>query len=109
MFTIYIEDLKIDAVIGLLDHERLSPQPIVVKCKIKYIKDKEQFINYAEVVSMIKKMLVEEKYILIEDALEDIIKALAKKFKQIKSIKLKLFKPEILDNCIVSVESFRKF
>ncbi len=108
MYTIYIEDLKIEAIIGILDYERLSPQPIVAQCKIEYIKDREKFINYAEVASMIEKMLIAQKYALIEEALEEIIEALIRDFGQIKSIRLKLSKPKILENCIVGVEAFRK-
>ena len=102
------EDLKIEAIIGILDFERVNTQPIIAQCKIKYIKYNEQFINYAEVALLIEKMLVTQKYALIEDALEEIIEAIIKKFKPIKSVKLKLSKPKILDNCIVSVEAFRK-
>ena len=109
MFTIYIEDLKIEAIIGILDFEREKPQLIIAKCKIKYKRDDEDFINYAQLSSMIESMLIENKYELIEDALDEIIEKILEKFKSIKSIKLKLSKPNIIDNCIVGVESFRKF
>lgn len=108
MFTIYIEDLKIEAIIGILDFERHNSQPIIAQCKIDYIKEKDKFINYAEVTDLIEKMLVEQKYALIEEALEEIIEALIREFGQIKSIRLKLSKPKILTNCIVGVEAFRK-
>ncbi len=108
MFTIYIEDLNIDAIIGILDFERKKPQLIVAKCRIKYKRDEKEFVNYAEIASIIEKMLIDNKYGLIEDALDEIITNIMKSFKSIKSVKLKLSKPNILNNCIVSVESFRK-
>ena len=108
MYTIHIEDLKVEAVIGILDFERVKPQPITIQCKIEYIKENDDFINYAEVVTFIEQMLVTQKYALIEEALDEIIEALIIKYKQIKSIRLKLSKPKILDNCIVGVEAFRK-
>ncbi len=108
MYTIYIEDLKVEAIIGILPKERKKTQEIVVDCEIVYEKKLDEFINYAEVVSLIETMLVERKYGLIEDALEEIIDILAKKFNQIKSIKLKLLKPQILINCTVGVSRFRK-
>ena len=109
MYTIYIEDLKIEAIIGILPKERKKPQEIVVACEIGYTKKCDAFINYAEVVALIEKMLVANKYGLIEDALEEIIETLSKNFNQIKSVKLKLMKPQILDNCTVGVSHFRKF
>jgi len=109
MYTIYIEDLKVFAIIGILPHERKKTQEIVVDCEIVYEKKLDEFINYATVVSLIEEMLVEKKYGLIEDALEEIIETLSKNFSQIKSVKLKLLKPQILDNCTVGVSHFRKF
>jgi len=108
MFTIIIEKLKVDAVIGILDSERSDTQPVFVECFIDYVKDSDDYINYAEVVELIENMLVENRYGLLEVALEDITEKLFKTFKQIKNIKLKLSKPNILDNCIVGVELFRK-
>ena len=109
MYTIYIEDLKVEAIIGILPKERKKTQEIIVDCEIVYVKKLDDFINYAEVVSLIESMLADRKYGLIEDALEEIIDTLAKKFNQIKSIKLKLVKPQILVNCSVGVSCFRKF
>jgi len=109
MYTIYIEDLKIEAIIGILPSERKKTQKIIVNCKIVYERKLDEFINYAEVVSLVETMLVEKKYGLIEDALEELTTVLSEKFKQIKSIKLKLSKPQILDNCIVGVELYSKY
>lgn len=108
MFTINIEDLKIEAIIGILPKERKAAQLIIADCVIVYEKRLDEFINYAEVVTLIEEMLKEQKYALIEDALEEIITALSEKFEQIKTIKLKLSKPQILKNCTVGVELFRK-
>jgi len=108
MFTIIIEELKVDAIIGILDSERSHPQPVFVDCFIDYTKEGDDYINYAEVVDLIENMLVKNRYGLLEVALEEIIEKLFKTFKQIKNVKLKLSKPNILDNCIVGVELFRK-
>ncbi len=109
MFTIYIEDLKIKAIIGILDFERKSPQEIVAECTITYEKIGENFVDYAKVSHLIEKMLKESQYLLIEDALVEIINEIKNSFSHIKSIKLKLSKPKILANCTVSVEKTRKY
>ncbi len=108
MYTIYIRDLRVTAIIGILETERILPQLIVADCTIEYDKKKDIFINYADVVNLIEKKLVNQKYFLLEDALDDVIEEIYKKFGQIKSIKLKFIKPNILENCVVGVENFRK-
>ncbi len=108
MYKVSIESLSVKAIIGILDFERLKPQEIIVDCFIEYEKIGRLFINYAEVVSVIEKMLVEQKYELIEDGLEDIIETLCKKYSQIQTVRLKLSKSQILENCVVGVELFRK-
>ncbi len=108
MYKIFIERLSLEAIIGILDFERLKPQQIIVDCCIAYEKSDGSFINYVEVVSMIETMLVENKYMLIEDALEDIVGAIFKKYSQIRTVKLKLSKPQIIENCVVGAQLFRK-
>jgi dihydroneopterin aldolase len=109
LHKIYIKDLKVRAIIGILDFEREKEQLIVANIVIKYKKSKKMFINYVDVTNLIDKMLKNNKYGLIEDAIDDIIDAIYQDFTMIKSIKLRLDKPEILNNCIVGVEHFRKF
>jgi len=104
MYTIYIENLKTEAIIGILDFEREKPQQIVVECRIDYIREGDKFIDYAVVVRMIEEMLKEGQYFLIEDALDEIISAIKDTFFTLKSITLKLSKPEIFANCTVSVK-----
>jgi FolB domain-containing protein len=108
LYKIYIEDLKVQAIIGILDSERVKAQLVVINAQIEYDMSGNEFVNYADVVSMIEKMLVKNRYELLEVALDDIIDKVHKEFSQIKSIKLKINKPNILNNCNVGVELFRK-
>ncbi len=99
---IYIDDLKFKAILGILDFERTTPQDIVVNLTIEY-DYKNEFINYADVVELIKKDMIKHKFLLIEDALKHIAQELKKRFLSIKELKLKISKPAILDDCIVGV------
>ena len=103
-YTIYIENLQIEAIIGILDFERQKPQPVIAECTIAYLREGENFIDYAKVSHLIEEMLQKGQYLLIEDALDEIISAIKDTFFAIKSISLKLSKPEILTNCTVSVK-----
>ena len=107
MFEIAVKKLEFDAILGILDHERETPQKIVVDCKISYKREKE-FLDYAKVANFIQNFIQKKKFYLIEDALTEVIKSLQNNFPNIKKIKLKITKPNILDNCKVSVKKVTK-
>ena len=69
--TIHIEDLKFQSIIGILDFERTTPQDVIINLTIQY-NYKDLFINYAEVSDLIKATMIEKKFLLLEDALQDL-------------------------------------
>ncbi len=105
--TIHIENLKFKCIIGILNFEREKSQDVIINTNINYTYD-NNFIDYAKVVETIKKIMLEKKFSLIEDALDSIILKLIKDYKQINSIELKITKPSILPDCNVSVSNFYK-
>ncbi|MEN4053954.1 MULTISPECIES: dihydroneopterin aldolase [Sulfurimonas] len=100
---ISIEDLKFQCIIGILDFEREKEQDVIINLTIDY-KYKNDFINYADVTEFIKTAMKNKKYLLIEDALEDLSQLLKENFSKINTLHLKITKPSILPNCRVSVE-----
>ena len=106
--TIYVEDLEFQAILGILDFERTTPQDIIVNLKIDY-NYTDSFINYADVSSLIKSHMMDEKFLLIEDALSSINKKLKKEFQLIDTLYLKITKPSILPDARVSVSNFYTF
>jgi len=109
LFKIYIEDLTFDAIIGILKKERKTPQKIIINCTIKYNYKKKNFINYALVSELIQKNIIKNKYKLLEDALINICKEIKSNFPGITALSLKISKPTILDNSVVSVEIKKKY
>ena len=105
---IFINSLKTKAVIGILKKERKKKQKIIIDCEIKY-DFHSNFIDYAIVAKIIKKMIKKNRYGLLEDALLEISKKLKAKFNQIKIIKLKISKPDILHNCTVGSKFSKKY
>ena len=108
MYEILIEDLTFETIIGILDFERENLQRVIVNLKFSY-KDKKNFIDYAKVAEFIKSSMIEKKYLLLEDAIDDIIKLLKKEYQQIKYIELKISKPDILTECTVCVKKYQEF
>ena len=108
MYTILIEDLTFKAIIGLLEKERNEEQIVVVNVKIDY-EDKKNYIDYAKVTDLIVDIIQKGKFLLIEDAVDEIEKELNKRFLGMKSLYLSIKKPEILKNALVGVEILRKY
>ncbi|WP_324172675.1 dihydroneopterin aldolase [Sulfurimonas sp.] len=106
--TISIEDLKFKCILGILDFERITPQDIIINLKIKY-KSKKNFINYAKIVEITKDFMIKSEFLLIEDAIKELNLKLIKEFKPIKKLKIKIAKPSILPQCIVSVRNTYKY
>jgi dihydroneopterin aldolase len=102
-----VEDLKFQCIIGILDFERVKPQDVIVNISIEY-EYKKEFINYVKIVEIIKEMMINSEFLLIEDALKGINLKLIKEFNAIKSIDLKITKPSILPDCKVSVSDYYK-
>ena len=107
--TIEIADLEFHAIIGILDFEREAPQRVSVTCKIKYNYTKGAYIDYADVAAYIKEMTMKEQFLLLEDALEHVSSKLKKRFSLIQKLKLSYTKPDILDDCRVSLSQTYSF
>ena len=102
--TIHIEDLKFQCIIGILDFERVTPQDVIINIEIEYLYE-DNFINYAEIVQLIKEIMIKSEFLLIEEALDSLNLKLIKEFSSIKSMYIKITKPSILPECKVSVSN----
>jgi len=99
---IKIQNLTFDCIIGILPFERKTKQKVIINISFKYKFKDNEFINYADVASYIEKTIKNEEFLLIEDALLFVKKYLKSKY-SINKLKLSISKPNILDNCEVSV------
>jgi dihydroneopterin aldolase len=102
---ILIENLTFDAIIGILEDERITPQTILVDCHIEYDYHEKNFINYAHVAQQIEAIIQKEQFYLLEEGLEHLSQALKALFPPIKELQLSLKKPNILQNCTVGVQN----
>ena len=105
MLKVNINELTFDCIIGILDEERTTPQKVVVDISFEYFfkEDGSNFVDYAKVALYVEETMKEQQFKLIEDAILYIRQNLKEKF-QIVNLKLKIAKPTILPNAIVSVE-----
>ena len=107
-FTIVIENLEFSAILGILEKEREKEQPIVVNIKIDY-ENKENFIDYAKVAEIVEETIKTNKFLLIEDAIDELENILKTKYPQMEKLYLSIKKKEILKNALVGVEILRKY
>ena len=101
--TIHIESLTFDVIIGLLDFERDKPQKVIIDVEATYDFKNEKFINYADIVLLIQNELKEKRYELLEVALLGIKSTLYSTYPQLKTLSLKIAKPDILPECSVAL------
>ena len=100
---IHIENLKFETIIGILDSEREAPQEVVIDLTATYAFNNEKFIDYAIMVGLIKKDLLQQKYGLIEHALIGLKKKLLEHYPEIKKLSIKIAKPNIMPSCKVAL------
>jgi len=101
-FTIHCS-LETDVIIGILDFERISKQTVIVETEINYNYTEESFIDYSIVLNRIETLLIEKKYRLIEEAIDEIGKTILGSYPQIISLYLKISKPNIIPNASVAL------
>ncbi len=106
---IHIEALTFDVIIGLLDFEREREQKVIVDLEVSYDYSTENFINYADMATLVKKVMKEKKYFLLEEALLGIKTSLFTEYPNIKTLQAKITKPDILPDCNVALSQRWEF
>lgn len=96
-YEILVENLCVEAIIGVLPSERLAPQRVLINATISYKKQDldEKYLDYVKIIQHITKCLKDGKYGLLEEALDDIIASLKDSYPSITKIDLTLKKPDI--------------
>ena len=105
MLKVNINELTFSCIIGILPFERVNEQKVILDISFEYFfnEDGSNYIDYSKVATFAQSSMENEKFKLIEDAILFIRKALKSKY-EIKNLKVKITKPDIMPNCIVSVE-----
>jgi len=107
--TIHIEELSFECIIGILEFERIEAQSVIININIDYNYKDENFINYADVITLVQEDMINNQYELLETALEKLATKLHKKYSKIETLSIKITKPNIIDNAKVSLSKIFKF
>ncbi|MDA3058167.1 dihydroneopterin aldolase [Campylobacter sp. VBCF_05 NA6] len=100
MIQVLIEDLKFDAIVGILDFEREKKQEILVSAKFSA----DEFIDYAKACEFIKFSFEREKFLLVEDALNFFAKSFKTQYKSLNYFYMKIYKTQILADAKVGAQ-----
>ena len=102
--TIFIHQLRVEAVIGVYDFEKEKPQPLLLDFELKVdlhaagkSDDLTETVDYAEVAQQVIKHIQQTRYELLEALAEALCQLLFQKFAGIEAITLTLFKPEAVN------------
>jgi len=103
---VYIEELKFKTIIGILPFERITKQKVIVSLSFSYTFERKskKFVDYSHVSELVRKTMNKKKFKLIEDAILYLESSIYKKF-DLKNLDIKITKPNILKDCIVSVSN----
>ncbi len=101
---ILIRQLHVDAIIGIHDWEKAQKQPLYIDLDLKYdcllaskTDDIKDALDYFKVCSEVTAFVGSSRFELIETLAEQITQLLIQRF-PVKKVKLKLFKPNAIDN-----------
>ena len=102
---VLIKELLLDLKIGYFDFEKEKKQKVKFSLEIDYVdkkpssdKDIKSIVNYAKIVSLIKKLVKKKHYNFLETLAEDVFDELFKD-KRIEKISLQIEKLEIMRDC----------
>ena len=103
--NIEINNLTFKCIIGILDFERITTQRVVLNISFEYEFTKDMFIDYAEVSTLLKSTMKTQKFLLLEDAILYIENLLLHIY-PITNLQIKISKPDILKDCIVTLSNY---
>ncbi len=96
---VHIHHFVFEAILGILEFERFKPQKISVNLDLFYTQlPNKAYLDYIKIQELIQKMMQENQYLLIEDALKDLSHALKTRYNEISELYLKISKLEISPN-----------
>lgn len=112
---VILDDLRVQAPVGMLDHERLASQPLTIRAE--FDTDASRPVDDADIGTvldyrLLRAALIEETTRAHTDLLETLVdRALdrvLRDFPGVLGVKIRICKPQAFDDCIVCVEQSRR-
>ena len=105
-----LEGLRFDANLGILDHEKLAPQPILVDAELNLgtqpLLPRDDDITHVLDYRKVRRIIIEECTAEHVNLLESLIGKLAHRLMQLPGVlgvRVRIVKLEIFDDCEVAI------
>ena len=106
-----IEALTFECIVGILPKERTTPQVVQIDVMLEYCYE-QRYVDYAKLVTLIKRVMEEGKFALLEEALlrleEEICNSIDEAIK-VNRLQIKIAKPNILSDANVALSLVREY
>jgi dihydroneopterin aldolase len=99
---IEIRNFSFNCIIGILPHERIKPQPLVLNLclgiDVKKLRNSNlgQSLDYSVICDQLREYIIAKQFILLEDLAEDCTQFLYSSHPLLLTLELKVEKPEAL-------------
>ena len=100
MISVFVENLHFNAIIGLLPFERETSQVVRIDAELTA----DEFIDYGALCEYFKFEMRGRKFEKVEDALEFFKFDLKVKYPSLRSLSIKITKPNIIKNALVGAK-----
>ena len=111
MQQIHIKDLTLNAIIGVLEHERIKQQPIIIdlslECDLSLAAASDNLndaVDYAHVCTVIESICTQNEFYLIEKLAQTIINQLLETYNSIRTVDITIYKPQAIRNAKVGIQ-----
>lgn len=115
MDTIFIQQLHTQAVIGVYDFEKVAPQSLIFDLEMGVdiersmrSDDLNDTVDYAAVAAFIRAWLQQHQFELLEAMMSALFQALWAEFLAIQTLKIRVYKPQAVEQAVVGIEMFRQ-
>lgn len=113
--TVYVRNLVFQTIIGVLPHERDTPQPVCISLELSVdtapaaeSKDLSDSLDYAFLAESVEALAIEKQCLLVETLAQEIAE-LALKQPLVQAVRVNVGKPEALQKAEqVGVEIYRR-
>ncbi len=110
--TIGIEELKISCIIGILPHERVEEQELILDLEIEtdfsqlaQEQNIEKTIDYADLADWLEMWIQEKKFLLLETLAEQASQEIFSRYHLAQTLRLKIRKPAAIPRARAAVIS----
>lgn len=112
---IFLRDLRVDCIIGILPFERVKEQPLIVNLTLSVDlepcathNDLTLSVDYAKLAKDVTCFIKNEKEELLEVLAQKICSLIFKEYSAVTEVLVNLAKPEAIDNCsLAGIEIIR--